>query len=374
MRGAAVACLVLCPAAIAWPSPLGSETAIALWRVAGEGRGVPAVSGSTAYFLTKRHEVVAVDAASGRVRWRRSTGGPGEETLGSSVVAHAGVVIAGDYAIVGFDAATGARRWRFEPGRGYGAGLYLGEAHDALVFAGSSSGHLYGVDVSDGRLRWSAQPVAEPDTTMFQPVVAGDLVVAGYSTFGRPIAGGVVAVDRLTGRERWRREFPGASLRAATGFGGGPAVTGDLVIAGSGDGQIHGFDRGSGLPRWVRPSVTRADGRRADRDWRALAVSGPWLAAGSVTGVVTMSDIKTGAESWRYAHPDGGSVALRITADERSVYVPHLGGLLVALDSRDGHERWKIGGFSDGFNWAPAIAGERAYVAASRTGLFALPR
>ena len=374
MRRAAVACLLLCPAAIAWRNPLGSETAIPYWRVAGEGRGVPAVSGPTVYFLTKRHEVVAVDAASGLVRWRRSTGEPGEETLGSSVLAHEAMVIAGDYAIVGFDAATGERRWRFEPSRGYGSGLYLGEAHDGVVLAGSSSGHLYAVSVSDGRLRWQAQPVAEPDTTMFQPVVAGDLVVAGYSTFGRPISGGIVAVERQTGRERWRREFPRASLSAATGFGGGPGVTEDLVIAASGDGQIHGLDRDSGRPRWVRPPVTRSDGRPADRDWRALAVSGPWLAAGSVTGVVTMIDIETGAERWRYAHPDGGSVALRITVDDRSVYVPHLGGLLVALDSRDGHERWKIGGFSDGFNWAPAIAGERAYVAASRTGLFALPR
>lgn len=87
-----------------------------------------------------------------------------------------------------------------------------------------------------------------------------------------------------------------------------------------------------------------------------------------------MIDITSGSEKWRYTHPDGGSVGPRITADDGSIYVPHLGGLLVALAARDGQERWQIGGFSDGFSWAPAVAGDRAYVAASRAGLFALPR
>ena len=42
-------------------------------------------------------------------------------------------------------------------------------------------------------------------------------------------------------------------------------------------------------------------------------------------------------------------------------------GCLVALGLRDGRQRWEIGGFSDGFNWAPAVAGGVVYVAASRT-------
>jgi outer membrane protein assembly factor BamB len=358
----------------------GAAVVVPRWRVAGEGRGVPAVCGSIVYFLTKRHEVVAVEASTGVVVWRRSTGEPGDETLGSSVLVSGGVVMAGDYAILGFDAATGAPKWRSDPPDGYGAGLYLGEVRDGVAFAGSPSGRLYALKVSDGGVRWSAQAADAASTTVFQPVIDDDAVVAGYSTFGRPITGGLVVVDRVSGRERWRREFPRGSPDAATGFAGGPVVTGDVVIVASGDGQIHGFDRVTGLPRWVLPRVTRADGRTQDRDWRALAVSGSSLIAGSVTGVLTMFDVSVGREvgmvreKWRYAHPEGGSIALRITADERSVYVPHLGGLLVALDIRDGRKRWEIGGFNDGFNWAPAVVGGAAYAAASRTGLFALPR
>jgi serine/threonine-protein kinase len=367
-------CLLVWVTSVVVPGGFGrAADVVPHWRVAAEGRGLPSVSGSTVYFLTKRHEVIAVDGASGTVRWRAGTGEPGRETLGSSVVADREVVVAGDYGVHGFDATTGARRWRFEPRDGYGPGLYLGEADGGLVFTGSPAGRLYAIDTRDGSPRWAAQVVNEADTTVFQPSVSGDLVVAGYSTFGTPMTGGVLTVDRLTGRERWRREFPRDRQTDGAGFGGGPVVSGDLVIAANGDGRIYGLDRATGHPRWVRPPVTRKDGRTPDRDWRALAVVRSALIAGSVTGVVTMLDLTDGKEKWQSNHADGGSVGLRITADDRSVYVPHLGGLLVALATRDGRERWRMGGFSDGFSWAPAISGDRAYVAGSRAGLFALP-
>ena len=280
---------------------------------------------------------------------------------------------------LGFDATSGEPKWRFDPADGYGAGLYLGEARDGVAFAGSPAGRLYAVNVRTGRLIWSAKAaldavVGAAAVTVFQPIVAGDSVVAGYSTFGHPMTGGILVVDRGSGRERWRREFPPASPGAATGFGGGPVTSRDLIAAASGDGRIYGFDCSNGQLRWVLPGVVRADGRPQDRDWRALAVSGRTLVAGSVSGTVTAIDLDARTEKWRYAHPDGGSIALRIAADDESVYVPHLGGLLVSVDLRDGTARWQIGGFSDGFNWAPAIVSGNVYAAASRAGLFSLPR
>lgn len=357
----------------------GAPNVAPRWHVAGQGRGVPAVSGSAVYFLTKRHEVVSVEAGTGAVRWRRNTGEPGAETLGSSVLVGGDVVMAGDYAVLGFDAGSGEPKWRFDPAGGYGAGLYLGDARDGVAFAGSPAGRLYALEISSGRLIWSARVEVREGSegapvTVFQPFVSGEVVVAGYSMFGRPVSSGLVVVDRRSGRERWRREFPAESPDAATGFGGGPVVSGGVIVAASGDGRIYGFDCESGQSRWVLPRAVRPDGRPQDRDWRALAISGSMLVAGSVSGVITATDLKDHRERWRYSHPDGGSIALGITADAESVYVPHLAGLLVSIDLRDGRQRWQIGGFSDGFNWAPAVAGESVYAAASRAGLFALPR
>jgi hypothetical protein len=110
MGRAAVVCLALWLAAAASSRFLGGAAVVApLWHVAGEGRGMPAASGSTVYFLTKRHEVVAVDASTGKARWRRTTGEPGHETLGSSILVSGSVVMVGDYAVIGFDRHRGIR-------------------------------------------------------------------------------------------------------------------------------------------------------------------------------------------------------------------------------------------------------------------------
>jgi outer membrane protein assembly factor BamB len=344
------------------------------WRVAAEGRGQPAVIADTAWFLTRRHEVMAVNTVTGQVRWKTSTREPGDDTLGSTIVAVGDLLVVGDYFLFGLDGRTGRERWRFEPGEGYGPGVYVGDAGGGLIFAGSPAGRLYAVGLGAGKQQWSYVPVRTPKTTVFQPVVSDADVAAGYTTFGDVTTGGVFLLDRDTGRERWRREFPPATPGAPTGFGGGLVFCGPLLIVAGGDGRIQAFDRASGRTQWTLPAVVRADGRVQDRDWRALAVSGRTLIAGSVSGTVTAWDLNTIQVRWRVTHPDGGSVAGRMSADESTVYVPHLGGLLVAIDVRDGRPRWQAGGWADGFSWAPWLSGMHVYAVGSRSGLADLPR
>ena len=55
------------------------------WQLPLPGWGEPAADGSAAYVLTRAHEVVALDAATGSLRWRAPTGGPGDAPTGSPV-------------------------------------------------------------------------------------------------------------------------------------------------------------------------------------------------------------------------------------------------------------------------------------------------
>ena len=345
------------------------------WIVAGEGRGTPAADTATAFFLSKRHQIVAVDMASGRERWRVSTLGTGPETMGTRVVRAGEMVVAGDYEVVGVERRTGLLRWRFAPRVGPGAGMHLGQASGDEVFTGSVGGYLHAIDARTGRARWSARIATDHETTVFGPVVAGELVVAGFTEFSRPARGGVVAIERSTGRERWRHRFPAWVKReASTGAAGEPVVAERVVAASSQDGTIFGLDRASGTVRWVIPAGLRPDGRGpVVQDYRPVVLIGRTLIAGSLTGMVVAYDLETRRERWRQT-PVAASVALGLAADESVVYVPYVSGHIVAMAAETGAERWRAGGTAMGLSWTPLVVPAGLLASGSRAGFLAFSR
>ncbi len=345
-----------------------------IWHVAGDGRGLPAAEASTAYFLSAQHEVLAINADNGALRWRQSTGEPGDTTFGSALVIAGPVVVAGDYNLVAFDRSRGVIRWRFAPTEGYGPGIYLGAAADGRVFAGSPAGRLYAVDEVTGLERWTTVVSTDGKTTVFQPVVRGGIVAAGYTTFSAPNAGGVICIDAATGRVRWRTTFSRASNSGlGSGWAGGPLFIDDVVVAASSDGTIYGFSSSDGSVRWSIPKLGGSSGTDTlAQDFRPLTRAGAALVAGSLSGSVVAYDIETRRELWRHATPNSGSTAFAIASDRDAVYVPYVGGRLVALSLANGEERWRVGDANTQFPWPPLVFGDRIYVAASKAGFFAL--
>ena len=354
-----------------------------VWHLEGEGHGRPASDEDTAYFLSKRHEVVAVAAAGGAARWARSTAEPGDSTEGSALVLAGPVVVAGDYNLVGLDRATGSVRWRFVPALGYGPGVYLGEASGNFVLAGSPAGRLYAVSSATGELAWSATVANDGRTTVFPPVTDGAVVAAGYTTFLAPNTGGVVLLDAHTGRELWRAAFRRAAEPfLGTGSTGGPVLTPSAVVASSGDGTVYAFSRRDGSILWTLPPVSprplafQIPGSlapaAAGADYRPLARNGQTLFAGSLNGRVVAYDMTTRRERWSYADPRSGSVSFALVTDGRSVYVPFVSGIHVALDASTGRERWRTADAKDAFNWPAAPAGDRVYLAGGKGGFVAV--
>jgi outer membrane protein assembly factor BamB len=323
--------------------------------------------------LSASHEVIAVEARTGRRRWQVVTGEAGEGTRGSRLLTAGPFVIVGDDNVVAMEKTSGRVAWRFKPKVGYGPGLYLGEASDGLVFAGSPAGQLYAIDAATGVLRWQATVGDAAQTTVYAPVVSGEIVAAGFTTFGSPTGGGVVAVDAKTGHVRWRRVFPVPTVPTIdTGLAGGPIATDDAIIVGRRDGVVEALDRWTGVVRWSLPPA-RASGASAganQHDFRALAASGGVLVVGSLTGEVAAFAAATQRARWRVV-PSATSVAFAVAADRGVAYVPFMSGEIVAIDAATGVERWRVGGGDRPFRWPPLVIGHRLYAASSTAGLFA---
>ncbi len=359
------------------PPPIPLPAPTALWHIAGQARSGAAADESTAYFVSTQHEVIAVDATTGDVRWRRFTGEWGDLHWGETAVAAGSVVVVGDYNLVAFDRKTGSPRWRFIPSEGYGPGIYMGAATATHVLSGSPAGRVYSVDLETGTLHWSAVISAEGKTTVFSPAIQGPIVAAGFSEFTPPGVGGVVMIAADSGRMLWKRPFPPPDEPTlSTHLGGGPVFDGDVVIAASGDGVIHAFDVATGEIKWSIPRVkpTGPSLISPDRDFRALTVTNGTLVSGSATGIVIGYDLRTREEKWRFHDPSIWSTAFRTSSAEGVAYIPYLSGMVVALDAGTGIELWRMGEWSTGFIWPPAFSGNRIIISGSGHGYVALPR
>jgi outer membrane protein assembly factor BamB len=167
--------------------------------------GVRVYTGSPAGFA------YALDPASGTLIWTTDVALDEISAVYSPVVDRGLVVVTLRHftnpttgGVVALDAVTGAVRWRREfpttgPGRGSGSQGRVGLWQN-LIIAGSDDGTIYAMDRADGTIAWiSPRPDDEMGYDDLRPVmVVGDVVVVGSD---RPVLTGL---DAASGAERWR--------------------------------------------------------------------------------------------------------------------------------------------------------------------------
>jgi outer membrane protein assembly factor BamB len=146
--------------------------------------------------------------------------------------------LAGSAAVVAFSELTGREVWRFAPGRARDVFLSI-QGHRALIAA--DSGHLYGLDLHDGQVRYRLQtslPLAAP------PIAWGKKMLA---MVGRRERFSVLAADAHRGTLHWKCEFDLNSMSAPVPQGSRVFVAGDR--AGQGVLLCLGL---KGQPIWER--------------------------------------------------------------------------------------------------------------------------
>ncbi len=329
-----------------------------VWRIHEPALGVPAADSETVYALTLNHELVAARIADGRIRWRVPLDST-SPTFGSRVILRGDIVVAGDYDLMGIDKRTGQVRWIYAPADNGGAGLLLGDASGNLVFTGSLTGYVRAVDVRTGRARWQHQVgPSGGDVTVYHPVFGGNRVAASYTAWDSPSHGGVVVIDRRSGRLLWQKPVPGS-----IGNAGRPAIALGRVFVPSRDGSIHVFHINTGESIGTIPPVPTQAG---EQDYRPLVVTSGALIAGSLSGDVYAYDLRSRLVRWRRPS-DLYSVLFEMIASDEVVYLPIGTREILALRAEDGREIGRFGSTDESILWAPFVTGRHLFASGTST-------
>jgi outer membrane protein assembly factor BamB len=145
-----------------WVTDLGPA-----WKCPGVVRGI-AVYGGRVYAALEQWRsdnghissgwLIALDAKTGKVRWRYETGaGPQRRGMSSSPLVTSGLVLAGDYlsnAVVAVNVHNGHEAWRFEGEPGFVGFPESPQVARGVVYAASGDTYVYALSLASGHLLW----------------------------------------------------------------------------------------------------------------------------------------------------------------------------------------------------------------------------
>jgi outer membrane protein assembly factor BamB len=249
----------------------------------------PAVGDGRVYLPTFDGRFYALDARTGKVRWRFRSGR----------CSWASPALAGELVLETFLSASDCRGQRFASG-----GLLI-------AFVGAT-----------GRTRWRrALPPTESS-----PLVAGGRVVVG------DWSGRVTAFATATGRTLWTRALGGAVKASVAGSGG-------RLYVGAYDGRVYALDAHNGRVLWSTGGQRRLFGS-------GTFYSTPTVAYGRVyVGSTDRRVYSFGAQSGklRWAHRTDGYVYSSPAVARGTVYVGSYDESFYAFDAATGRVRWRFG-------------------------------
>ena len=364
------------PVAARWATAVGGHVL----------QAAPAIAGGSVY-LTATDQgdggtggVIALDLATGAIRWRTTT----PLQVRGGVAVSGGTIAAAqiDGTVLGLDNTRGEIRWRSELGAGLvpgAAAIFAPPTADAGDILIGNQRRLAAISAAEGGMVWSVDPVPQgQDSQALSAVAVGDGVA--YGVFNRAF-GGVSAWDRASGAELWRFEGP-----LTTAINASPVVAGGQVYVVNGVDEVFALDAATGALRWQNKLDP------AGFDWGNATVGTPAIARGVLVVPTLYRDLvaldaNTGFELWRHAgapsqvrathYRGAGEAGFEaspvITGD--IVWAADTAGQLTALELQTGKVVWQtplgtpvLGGLAVSGDWLVVASYDgtvRAFTAAA---------
>ena len=235
------------------------------------GGGVSYDAG-TVFASTGRAELLALDAGTGAIRWRKPLGSPARSA--PTVADGRLLVLTLDNRVQAFSAADGERQWNYQASSA--PTTLFGQAapavSDGIAVCGFGSGDLVALRAESGALAWSDSlasargrtSVADLSAIRALPVIDDGRVYA----IG---AGGLITeLDLRSGRRLWEREIGGLQT---------PCLAGEWLFVQTLEQSLVAIGRRDGRVRWLLdlPRYADQEKRRDPLYW-----TGPVLAGGKL--------------------------------------------------------------------------------------------
>jgi outer membrane protein assembly factor BamB len=175
----------------------------------------------------------ALDASNGAVKWSYNLAPGDVMTQGGAIAAANGLVYGVTYLgnVVALDAATGSVRWTAFVDNSYGSPV----VSNGIVYASQIDGKLYAFNAQTGSTLWTANTGG---STCYDPAVGNGIV---YLTCADKK---LYAFDAGSGTLLW-------TASTGSGVARRPAVANGVVFAGCDDLKLYAFDARSGSVLWT---------------------------------------------------------------------------------------------------------------------------
>ena len=227
------------------------------------------------------------------------------------------------------------------------------------VYVASREGQVEALSLANGDTLWETDvrhdlsfwPWSDNDSAK----LSGGILQAYGKIYLGSEHGYVIALDRETGKEVWRKKVPGESLSK-------PAAGDGLVFVNLASGKLLALHPDTGEERWSFEQEVPALTLRGQ--------SSPTVANGGVlvgleTGKLSVAyaiayngnlsavDIRSGNVVWKREYSSYREIAM----DLQTIYVVDSNGVVYALDKDSGIERWSQPALRGWYLTGPAVAG-----------------
>ncbi len=292
-------------------------------RSSNVGGGI-SIAGGTLYAATGRGELIALETAGGKLRWRMPLG-TAARAAGTVADGRVYVPTLSDQ-VVASAADDGHRLWAYQGLNTATSvfGLPAPAFAEGIVVAGFGAGDLAGVRAISGAVVWNDNLASSAgrNSLVDLATIRGLPVIVNGQVYATSIGGLTVAIDLRAGRRLWEREV--GSYESL-------CVAGDWIFIVSVDQELAALSRADGRVAWVTP-LPRWENEEKQRDpvvWHGPTLAGDRLLLGGSNKTAIAVSPYTGKILGTQELPDKVSVSPVVAG--RTAYFVVDDGSLIAM-------------------------------------------